>query len=145
MTKYEILQFDIEKHLQDGGEIDADLYRVQNDAKVFGKIDMCFYIKEYKVVSSQELHLSAEDGALDEIFKLGQAVFRDDRMFNLQGLLHSISVGDVIRNANTQESYIVMPDGFERLGISYEYHKQRKELHDQYCEELEQRFGKGAA
>jgi hypothetical protein len=136
MTKYEILQFDANKHIENGRFVDHAIERMRNDAIVKCELGFYFYISQYQVVASKKIHMSVEDGGLDEIFRLGQFVYSQA----IYGLLHSISVGDVIRNADTQESYLVTHDGFERLGVKYEYHKMHQELDDKYKLDISERF-----
>ena len=79
------------------------------DARVLGKVDPVFFLSAYDEVAA------IEADTLDEVFEIGnigpeEKIERFDRM-------HSISVGDVIRN-DKYECYVVASCGFERLGMT---------------------------
>jgi len=77
------------------------------DARILGDVDPVFFLSAYEEVAA------IEADTLDEVFEIGnigpeEKIERFDRM-------HSISVGDVIRN-DKFECYVVSNFGFERLG-----------------------------
>ena len=79
------------------------------DARILGKVDPVFFLSAYDEVAA------IEADTLDEVFEIGnigpeEKIERFDRM-------HSISVGDVIRN-DKYECYVVGNCGFERLGMT---------------------------
>ena len=79
------------------------------DARILGEVDPVFFLSAYEEVAA------IEADTLDEVFEIGNIgpeskIERFDRM-------HSISVGDVIRN-DKYECYVVAPCGFERLGMT---------------------------
>tara|TARA_B000000565_G_C23770877_1_gene372166 strand:+ start:329 stop:664 length:336 start_codon:yes stop_codon:yes gene_type:complete len=79
------------------------------DARILGEVDPVFFLSAYEEVAA------IEADTLDEVFEIGnigpeEKIERFDRM-------HSISVGDVIRN-DKYECYVVAPCGFERLGMT---------------------------
>lgn len=79
------------------------------DARILGKVDPVFFLSAYEEVAA------IEADTLDEVFEIGnigpeEKIERFDRM-------HSISVGDVIRN-DKYECYLVKSIGFERLGMT---------------------------
>lgn len=79
------------------------------DARILGKVDPVFFLSAYEEVAA------IEADSLNEVFQIGNIgpeskIERFDRM-------HSISVGDVIRN-DKYECYVVAPCGFERLGMT---------------------------
>jgi len=87
---------------------------VKNDHRAFeamidGTIDPVFFLSAYEEVAAIE----AKD--LNEVFKIGN--IGPESKIERFGRMHSISVGDVIRN-DKYECYIVKPIGFERLGMA---------------------------
>ena len=79
------------------------------DARILGEVDPVFFLSAYEEVAA------IEADSLNEVFQIGNIgpeskIERFDRM-------HSISVGDVIRN-DKYECYVVAPCGFERLGMT---------------------------
>ena len=79
------------------------------DARILGKVDPVFFLSAYEEVAA------IEADNLNEVFQIGnigpeEKIERFDRM-------HSISVGDVIRN-DKYECYVVGNCGFERLGMT---------------------------
>ena len=79
------------------------------DARILGKVDPVFFLSAYEEVAA------IEADSLNEVFQIGNIgpeskIERFDRM-------HSISVGDVIRN-DKYECYVVGNFGFERLGMT---------------------------
>ena len=88
---------------------DRNTEKAAMDARILGKVDPVFFLSAYEEVAA------IEADTLDEVFEIGnigpeEKIERFDRM-------HSISVGDVIRN-DKYECYVVAPCGFERLGMT---------------------------
>ena len=106
--KFQVLQFDVRKHLVDGNFVNKDIERKHFDRTFYGKVDSKSFISDYNVVCEIE----AAD--LDEVFEIGNIgpeakITRIDRM-------HSVSIGDVIREADTGKCFVVAREGFTRLG-----------------------------
>lgn len=106
--KFQVLQFDVRKHLVDGKFVNKDIERKHFDRTFYGKVDSKSFISDYNVVCEIE----ADD--LDEVFEIGnigpeEKITRIDRM-------HSVSIGDVIREADTGKCFVVAREGFTRLG-----------------------------
>ena len=81
------------------------------DARVLGKVDPVFFLSAYEEVAA------IEADTLDEVFEIGNIGPEEKiKRFDFQPM-HSISVGDVIRN-DKYECYVVAPCGFERLGMT---------------------------
>ena len=81
------------------------------DARILGKVDPVFFLSAYEEVAA------IEADSLNEVFQIGN-IGPDEKIkrFDFQPM-HSISVGDVIRN-DKYECYVVAPCGFERLGMT---------------------------
>ena len=88
------------------------------DARMFGKLDAWYYVENYTVVADIE----AED--LDQVFEISN--IGDESKITRYAKMHSVSVGDVIRD--NKYSYLVKDEGFERLKLSTEYFKARHEI-----------------
>jgi len=81
------------------------------DARVLGKVDPVFFLSAYEEVAE------IEADTLDEVFEIGN-IGPDEKIKRFDfAPMHSISVGDVIRN-DKYECYVVAPCGFERLGMT---------------------------
>ena len=81
------------------------------DARVLGKVDPVFFLSAYEEVAA------IEADTLDEVFEIGNIGPEEKiKRFDFQPM-HSISVGDVIRN-DKYECYVVGNCGFERLGMT---------------------------
>ena len=88
---------------------DRNTEKAAMDARILGEVDPVFFLSAYEEVAA------IEADSLNEVFQIGNIgpeskIERFDRM-------HSISVGDVIRN-DKYECYVVAPCGFERLGMT---------------------------
>ena len=79
------------------------------DARVLGKVDPVFFLSAYEEVAA------IEADTLDEVFEIGNIGPEEKiKRFDFQPM-HSISVGDVIRD-DRGRCFVVAPLGFERLG-----------------------------
>lgn len=106
--KFQVLQFDVRKHLVDGNFVSKEIERKHFDMMFYGKVDPALFISDYNLVCEIE----AAD--LNEVFEIGnigpeEKITRIDRM-------HSVSIGDVIREADTGKCFVVAREGFTRLG-----------------------------
>ena len=83
------------------------------DARVLGKVDPVFFLSAYEEVAAIEAN------TLDEVFEIGNIgpESKIERFSYADKNMHSISVGDVIRN-DKYECYVVGNCGFERLGMT---------------------------
>jgi len=88
------------------------------DARILGKLGNTHYVENYEVVAD------IEADNLEEVFKISNT--GDESKITRYAKMHSVSVGDVIRD--DKYSYVVKMFGFERLPMSAEYHKARKEV-----------------
>ena len=79
------------------------------DARILGKVDPVFFLSAYEEVAA------IEADSLNEVFQIGN--IGPESKIERFGRMHSISVGDVIRN-DKYECYVVAPCGFERLGMT---------------------------
>ena len=77
------------------------------EAMIEGNVDPVFFLSAYDEVAVIE----AND--LDEVFEIGN-IGPESKIERL-GRMHSISVGDVIRD-DRGRCFVVKPLGFERLG-----------------------------
>ena len=79
------------------------------DACILGKVDPVFFLSAYEEVAA------IEADSLNEVFQIGN-IGPDEKIkrFDFQPM-HSISVGDVIRD-DRGRCFVVAPLGFERLG-----------------------------
>ena len=78
------------------------------DARVFGKLDVDYYLENYTVVAD------IEADNLEEVFAIGNDM-GDEAKITRYAKMHSVSVGDVIR-AN-ENIFVVKNFGFERISI----------------------------
>jgi hypothetical protein len=83
------------------------------DARILGEVDPVFFLSAYEEVAA------IEADTLDEVFEIGNIGPEEkiERFSYADKNMHSISVGDVIRN-DKYECYVVAPCGFERLGMT---------------------------
>lgn len=77
------------------------------DACILGKVDPVFFLSAYEEVAA------IEADSLNEVFQIGN-IGPESKIERL-GRMHSISVGDVIRD-DRGRCFVVKPLGFERLG-----------------------------
>lgn len=111
--KYQVLQFDVSKHLRNGNFVNKDIERKHFEATFKGQVDPILFITDYKIVCEIE----ADD--LNEVFEIGN--IGPEEKITYIGRMHSISVGDVIRD-NKGRCFVVAPTGFTRL-LTVEYPK----------------------
>ena len=76
------------------------------DARVLGKLDVDYYLENYTVVADIE----ADD--LEEVFAIGNNM-GDESKINRYAKMHSLSVGDVIRD--DENVFVVAMFGFEEI------------------------------
>ena len=90
---------------------DRNTEKAAMDARILGEVDPVFFLSAYEEVAA------IEADTLDEVFEIGN-IGPDEKIkrFDFQPM-HSISVGDVIRN-DKYECYVVASCGFERLGMT---------------------------
>ena len=90
---------------------DRNTEKAAMDARILGKVDPVFFLSAYEEVAA------IEADTLDEVFEIGNIGPEEKiKRFDFQPM-HSISVGDVIRN-DKYECYVVGNCGFERLGMT---------------------------
>ena len=90
---------------------DRNTEKAAMDARILGKVDPVFFLSAYDEVAA------IEADTLDEVFEIGNIGPEEKiKRFDFQPM-HSISVGDVIRN-DKYECYVVGNCGFERLGMT---------------------------
>ena len=90
---------------------DRNTEKAAMDARILGKVDPVFFLSAYEEVAA------IEADTLDEVFEIGNIGPEEKiKRFDFQPM-HSISVGDVIRN-DKYECYVVASCGFERLGMT---------------------------
>ena len=94
----------------DFGSFDLEI-RIQRDVKFFGSekftADM---MPLFKLVATVEAN------NLDDVFHIGN-VCRDK--MNVFHQMHSISIGDIIVDQDTNKSYMVDPEGFTEVFFGY--------------------------
>lgn len=73
--------------------------------------------KEIEEISDQyELVCQIDARSMDEAFRIGNFVLEEDRsLIEVVGEMHSISVGDIIHNLETDETFLVMDYGFTKI------------------------------
>ena len=86
---------------------DAKNEKAAMDARILGEVDPVFFLSSYEEVAS------IEADNLNEVFQIGN--IGPDEKIKRFGRMHSISVGDVIRD-DRGRCFVVAPLGFERLG-----------------------------
>ena len=88
---------------------DAKNEKAAMDARILGEVDPVFFLSSYEEVAA------IEADNLNEVFQIGN-IGPDEKIkrFDFQPM-HSISVGDVIRD-DRGRCFVVAPLGFERLG-----------------------------
>ena len=88
---------------------DAKNEKAAMDARILGEVDPVFFLSSYEEVAE------IEADNLNEVFQIGN-IGPDEKIkrFDFQPM-HSISVGDVIRD-DRGRCFVVAPLGFERLG-----------------------------
>ena len=88
---------------------DRNTEKAAMDALLNGEVDPVFFLSAYEEVAA------IEADTLDEVFEIGN--IGPESKIERFGRMHSISVGDVIRN-DKYECYVVGNFGFERLGMT---------------------------
>jgi hypothetical protein len=90
---------------------DAKNEKAAMDARILGEVDPVFFLSSYEEVAAIE----ADD--LNEVFQIGNIGPEEkiERFSYADKNMHSISVGDVIRD-DRGRCFVVAPLGFERLG-----------------------------
>ena len=78
------------------------------DARILGEVHPVFFLSAYDEVAA------IEADTLDEVFEIGN--IGPEEKIERFGPMHSISVGDIIRN-DKYECYVVKSFGFKRLGM----------------------------
>ena len=69
-----------------------------------------------KISDEYEFVARIDARSLDEVFRIGNFVCpEDDTLRTVIGSMHSISVGDIIHNLDTDETYVVARYGFEPI------------------------------
>lgn len=86
---------------------DAKNEKAAMDARILGEVDPVFFLSSYEEVCE------IEADNLNEVFQIGN--IGPDEKIKRFGRMHSISVGDVIRD-DRGRCFVVAPLGFERLG-----------------------------
>ena len=86
---------------------DAKNEKAAMDARILGEVDPVFFLSSYEEVAE------IEADNLNEVFQIGN--IGPDEKIKRFGRMHSISVGDVIRD-DRGRCFVVAPLGFERLG-----------------------------
>ncbi len=86
---------------------DAKNEKAAMDARILGEVDPVFFLSSYEEVAA------IEADNLNEVFQIGN--IGPDEKIKRFGRMHSISVGDVIRD-DRGRCFVVAPLGFERLG-----------------------------
>ena len=88
---------------------DRNTEKAAMDARILGEVDPVFFLAAYDEVAA------IEADTLDEVFEIGNIGPEEKiKRFDFQPM-HSISVGDVIRD-DRGRCFVVAPLGFERLG-----------------------------
>jgi hypothetical protein len=80
--------------------------------------DMYFMSSEEIAEISDEYEFVAAVKAetLDDVFRIGNFVVKEDRdLIAIIGEMRSVSVGDIIQNVYTDETYVVAKYGFEKI------------------------------
>lgn len=56
--------------------------------------------------------------SMDEVFRIANFVFEGDAsLIEVVGEMHSLSVGDIIHNLSTDETFVVASFGFEKINM----------------------------
>tara|TARA_B100001287_G_C22674888_1_gene527132 strand:- start:1477 stop:1776 length:300 start_codon:yes stop_codon:yes gene_type:complete len=88
---------------------DAKNEKAAMDARILGEVDPVFFLSSYEEVCE------IEADNLNEVFQIGN-IGPDEKIRRFDfAPMHSISVGDVIRD-DRGRCFVVAPLGFERLG-----------------------------
>ena len=88
---------------------DAKNEKAAMDARILGEVDPVFFLSSYEEVCE------IEADNLNEVFQIGN-IGPDEKIKRFDfAPMHSISVGDVIRD-DRGRCFVVAPLGFERLG-----------------------------
>jgi hypothetical protein len=74
---------------------------------------------EVEAISDEfELVARVDARSLDEVFRIGNFVCKEDKtLIQVLGKMHSISVGDIIHNLTTDETFVVARFGFEKINM----------------------------
>ena len=85
------------------------------------KIRDMYFMKanEIEAISDEyEFVAAVKANTLDEVFRIGNFVVEEDRnSIDIIGEMHSISVGDIIQNVYTDETWVVAPYGFDPINM----------------------------
>ena len=99
MNQYAVYQ------LPEGSKFIRDLYFM--NAKEIAEIS-----DEYEFVARIDAR------SLDEVFRIGNFVcLEDETLRQVFGSMHSISVGDIIHNLDTDTAHVVAKYGFEEINM----------------------------
>jgi len=73
--------------------------------------------EEIQEISDQyEFVAAIKADNLDDVFRIGNFVYEDDAQYRaVIGQMRSISVGDIIQNVVTNETFVVAKYGFEKI------------------------------
>jgi hypothetical protein len=73
--------------------------------------------EEIQEISDQyEFVAAIKADNLDDVFRIGNFVYEDDAQYRaVIGQMRSISVGDIIQNVVTNETFVVANYGFEKI------------------------------
>ena len=74
---------------------------------------------EVEAISDQfELVAQVDARSLDQVFRIGNFVSKEDEtLIQVLGEMHSISVGDIIHNLETDETHVVARYGFDKINM----------------------------
>lgn len=74
---------------------------------------------EIEAISDEfEVVATVDARSLDEVFRIGNFVSEDDStLIEVVGEMHSISVGDIIHNLETDETHVVDRIGFMKINM----------------------------
>jgi len=74
---------------------------------------------EVEAISDEfELVAQVDARSLDQVFRIGNFVSKEDEtLIQVLGDMHSISVGDIIHNLETDETHVVARYGFDKINM----------------------------
>ena len=74
---------------------------------------------EIEAISDEfEVVATVDARSLEEVFRIGNFVSEaDSTLIEVVGEMHSISVGDIIHNLETDETHVVARFGFEKINM----------------------------
>jgi hypothetical protein len=85
------------------------------------KIRDMYFMKSHEIEAMSdeyEFVAAVKANTLDEVFRIGNFVVEEDRnSIAIMGEMHSISVGDIIQNVYTGETWVVAPYGFDPIDM----------------------------